>query len=78
MNNSGESMARKKDEYVFYWDKEFKHFIDLPVDIEENTDEVIMRITLPTTIDNKKLDAFLEKNMLTIKMAKKKQKRFMF
>ncbi len=71
-------MPKKKDEYVFYWEKDFKHFIDLPVDIEENMDEIMMRITLPATIDSKKLDAFLEKNVLTIKMAKKKQKRFLF
>ncbi|MBI2578428.1 MAG: hypothetical protein HYW26_01825 [Candidatus Aenigmarchaeota archaeon] len=71
-------MPRKKNEYIFYWEKDFRHFIDLPVDVEENNDEVIMRITLPETIDHKKLDAFLDKNMLTIKMSKKKQKRFMF
>ncbi|MBI4018332.1 MAG: Hsp20 family protein [Candidatus Aenigmarchaeota archaeon] len=72
-----DSMTKRK-EYVFYWEKDFKHFIDLPVDVEENSDEVVMRITLPEGIDSKKLDAFLEKNVLTVKMAKKKQKRFMF
>jgi len=71
-------MSKKREDYVFYWEKDFRHFIDLPVDIEENNDEIVMRITLPATIDNKKLDAFLEKDTLTIKMAKKKQKRFLF
>ena len=70
-------MGKRKD-YVFFWEKEFKQFIDLPVDVEENTDEIVMRITIPETIDSKKVDAFLDKNMLTVKMAKKKQKRFMF